>query len=281
MPKIAVHLHLYYLEQLDDILQRLSYLDGCKYDLFVTMSELNPQAHEKILKFNPQAIIWQTPNLGYDVGPFIDFLHKIKLDNYDYVLKIHTKRMSGDYCKFNHKRFSVKTWRNMLLDGVLCSTQAVKANLRIMAENPAIGMIGNDYILTDEKSSLLHLPTLSAEMQKIGLTMPKDLHFVAGTMFFVRAKLLRPFLKYKIEDFTISDKSVHDNTLAHVLERLFGWAVTMQGYKIQGVKYKSYELRIMTDKLKRFLFQKKTTRQGKLIIKICRIPVFIKGVLNV
>ena len=281
MPKIAVHLHLYYLEQLDDILQRLSYLDGCKYDLFVTMSELNPQAHEKILKFNPHATIWQTQNFGYDIGPFIDFLHKIKLDDYDYVLKIHTKRMSGDYCQFNHKRFSVKTWRNMLLDGVLCSPQAVKANLRIMTDNQTVGMIGNDYILTDEKASLLPLSTLSAEMQKIGLTMPKDLHFVAGTMFFVRAKLLRPFLKYKIEDFAISDKSIHDNTLAHVLERLFGLAVTAQGYKIQGVKYKSYAWLFFIAKLKRFLFQKKITRQGKLIIKICKIPVFIKGVLNV
>lgn len=281
MPKIAVHLHLYYLEQLDDILQRLSYLDGCKYDLFVTMSELNPQAHEKILKFNPQATIWQTQNFGYDIGPFIDFLHKIKLDDYDYVLKIHTKRMSGDYCQFNHKRFSVKTWRNMLLDGVLCSPQAVKDNLQIMSKNPTVGMIGNDYILTDEKASLLPIPTLTAEMQKIGLTMPKDLHFVAGTMFFVRATLLRPFLKYKIEDFTISDKDIHDNTLAHVLERLFGLAVTVQGYKIQGVKYKSYAWLFFIAKLKRFLFQKKITRHGKLIIKICKIPVFIKGVLNV
>ena len=111
--------------------------------------------------------------------------------------------------------------------------------------------------------------------------MPKDLHFVAGTMFFVRAKLLRPFLKYKIEDFAISDKSIHDNTLAHVLERLFGLAVTAQGYKIQGVKYKSYAWLFFIAKLKRFLFQKKITRQGKLIIKICKIPVFIKGVLNV
>ena len=281
MPKIAVHLHLYYLEQLDDILQRLSYLDGCKYDLFVTMSELNPQAYEKILKFNPNAIIWQTPNFGYDIGPFIDFLHKIDLNNYSYVLKIHTKRMSGDYCQFNHKRFSVKTWRNMLLDGVLCSPQAVHKNLQIMAENPAIGMIGSDYILTDEKASLLPIPTLTAEMQKIGLTMPKDLHFVAGTMFFVRAKLLRPFLKYKIEDFAVSDKDIHDNTLAHVLERLFGLAVTAQGYKIQGVKYKSYAWLFFIAKLKRFFFQKKITRHGKLIIKICKIPVFIKGVLNV
>ena len=278
MPKIAVHLHLYYLEQLNDILQRLTYLDGCKYDLFVTMSELNPQAHEKILKFNPHATIWQAPNFGYDIGPFIDFLHKIKLDNYDYVLKIHTKRMSGDYCQFNHKRFSVKTWRNMLLDGVLCSPQAVHKNLQIMAKNPTVGMIGSDYILTDEKASLLPLLTLSAEMQKIGLTMPKDLHFVAGTMFFVRAKLLRPFLKYKIEDFAVSDKDIHDNTLAHVLERLFGLAVTAQGYKIQGVKYKSYAWLFFIAKLKRFLFQKKITRHGNLIIKICKTPVCLKKI---
>ena len=276
--KIAVHLHLYYLEQLDEILQRLSYLNGCEYDLFVTMSKLNPQAQKKILKFNPLATIWQTPNLGYDIGPFIDFLHKISLNNYAYILKIHTKRVSDDYCLFNHKRFSIKTCRNMLLDGVLCSPQAVRNNLRIMTENPTVGMIGNDYILTDEKASLLPIPTLTAEMEKIGLQLPEDLHFVAGTMFFVRAKLLQPFLKYQITDFIVSEKKVHDNTLAHVLERLFGLAVTAQGYKIQGVKYKSYKLQIISDTLRRFFFQKKTTRQGKLIIKICKIPVYVKEI---
>lgn len=280
MTKVAVHLHLYYLEQLDDILRRLSYLNGCDYDLFVTMSELNPQAQEKILKFNPQATLWQTPNLGYDVGPFIDFLHKIKLDDYDYILKIHTKRVSGDYCLFKHKRFSVKTWRDMLLDGVLYSPQAVQKNLRVMADNPSIGMVGNDYVLTDEKECLLPLQTLAEEMQKIGLTMPEDLHFIAGTMFLVRAKLLQPFLKYQITDFTISDKDIHDNTLAHVLERLFCLAVTAQGCKIQGIKYKSYAWLFFLAELKRFLFQKKITRHGNLIIKICKIPVYIKGVQN-
>lgn len=278
MTKIAVHFHLYYLEQLNEILHRLSYLDGCEYDLFVTMSELNPPAQEKILKFNPKATIWQTPNLGYDIGPFIDFLHKISLNNYDYILKIHTKRVSGDYCLFKHKRFSIKTWRDMLLDGVLCSPQAVRDNLRIMAENPTVGMIGNDYILTGEKASLLPLPTLAVEMAKIVLPLPEDLHFVAGTMFLVRTKLLKPFLKYQITDFIVSSKSVHDNTLAHILERLFGLAVTAQGYKIQGVKYKSYELQIFTNTLKRFFFQKKTTRKGKLIIKICKIPVYVKEI---
>lgn len=149
-----------------------------------------------------------------------------------------------------------------------------------MADNPSIGMIGNDYVLTDEKECLLPLQTLAAEMQKIGLTMPEDLHFIAGTMFWVRAKLLQPFLKYQITDFTISDKDIHDNTLVHVLERLFCLVVTAQGYKIQGVKYKSYAFNFFRAYLKRFLFQKKITRHGNLIIKICKIPVYIKGVQN-
>ncbi len=166
----------------------------------------------------------------------------------------------------------------MLFDGVLYSPQAVQNNLRVMAENPSIGMIGNDYVLTDEKECLLPLQTLAAEMQKIGLTMPEDLHFIAGTMFLVRAKLLQPFLKYQITDFTISDKDIHDNTLAHVLERLFCLAVTAQGYKIQGVKYHHYWQETTIAAVKRFLFQKKITRHGNLIIKICKIPVYVKEI---
>lgn len=276
MPRIAVHFHLYYFEQLEDILRRLSCLNDCDYNLFVTMSEKNQQAQEKILQFNPDTTIWQTQNSGYDVGPFIDFLHKIKLEDYDFVLKIHTKRICNDYCKFKRRRFTIKTWRNILLDGLLSSPQAVENNLHIMEKNPEIGMIGSDYILVDINELLPPVQTLTAEMKNIDLDMPEDLHFVAGTMFLVRAKLLRPFLKYQITDFACSDKNIHDNTLAHILERLFGFAVTAQGYKIQGVKNKSYELQILTDALKRFLFQKKINKKGKLIVKLCRIPVFAK-----
>lgn len=282
MTKIAVHLHLYYLEQLDDILQRLSYLDSCKYDLFVTMSELNPQAHEKIIKFNPNATLWQTPNLGYDIGPFIDFLHKIKLDDYDYILKIHTKRMDEKcYSLFNGKWFNSKTWREMLLDSVLFSSTAVRKNLDLMKNDKVIGMIGNFYTLTDEKIYLPHKEKIKKEMSKLGLSIPSDLHFVAGTMFLVRAQLLKPFLVYNIKDFAKTDKRFRDNTLAHMCERLFCFAIAAQGYKIQGVKYRHYWQETTIAAVKRFLFQKKITHHGKLIIKICKIPIYIRKVRNV
>lgn len=277
MPKIAVHLHLYYLEQLNDILRRLGYLSDCDFDLFVTMSELNPKASAKILQFKPEAVIWQTPNLGYDIGPFIDFLHKINLDDYDYVLKIHTKRSNMyNFCRFHHRRFSVRVWGKMLLDSLLYSPKAVRQNLALMAKNPQVGMLGNDYTFVDDAEFLPTVAELKKGIGQLGLQLPKDLHFIAGTMFLVRAKLLKPFLAYKITDFALSDKSVHKNTKAHLIERLFCLAVTAQGYQIKGVRHCSYVWDMFITGIQRFLLQIKTNHYGKTTVKVCKIPVYIK-----
>ena len=275
MGKIAVHLHLFYLEQLDDLLVRLQNLTDYPYDLFVTMVDDNAEAKQKILTFKSDAKIWIVPNLGYDVGPFIDFLHKINLDEYDYIIKIHTKRAkSGSYCIFNRHRFDMKTWRAMLLDAVI-SKSAVANNLRLLAQNDKIGMVGSDFILTDEKCVYQNVTLqIETEMVKIGMEIPKDKHFVAGTMFWARAKLLKPLLVYKIEDFAVSEGQIHDGTLAHVIERMFGLVITAQGYQVRGVFYKKYLLNHFIANFKRFIFQKKLTRQGNEIIKICKIPVY-------
>ena len=277
MGKIAVHLHLFYLEQLDDLLVRLQNLTDYPYDLFVTMVDDNAEAKQKILTFKSDAKIWMVPNLGYDVGPFIDFLHQIDLEAYDYIIKIHTKRTQDDkYCIFNGHRFDMQVWREMLLDAIISPKAAVN-NLQILEQNPRIGMIGSDYVLTDEEFTYRNMEEeIAEEMVKIGLKMPQDRHFVAGTMFWARAKMLQPFLAYEIENFAASDEQVHDETLAHVLERMFGLAVTAQGYQIIGMHFKSFFLTFLKATLKRFLFQKKKTRKGYLIVKICKIPVYYR-----
>ncbi|MBO6289076.1 MAG: hypothetical protein J6N45_01970 [Alphaproteobacteria bacterium] len=275
MGKIAVHLHLFYLEQLDDLLVRLQNLADYPYDLFVTMVDDNAEAKQKILTFKSDAKIWIVPNLGYDVGPFIDFLHKINLNEYDYIIKIHTKRAkSGSYCIFNRHHFDMKTWRAMLLDAVI-SKSAVANNLRLLMQNDKIGMVSSEYVLTNEKWAYQNVMSqIETEMVKIGMEIPKDKHFVAGTMFWARAKLLKPFLVYKIENFAVSEGQIHDGTLAHVIERMFGLVITAQGYQVRGVFYKKYLLNRFIANFKRFIFQKKLTRQGNEIIKICKIPVY-------
>ena len=275
MGKIAVHLHLFYREQLDDLLSQLQNLAEYPYDLYVTMIEENAEVKQKILAFKSDTKIWILPNLGYDVGPFIDFLHKINLDEYDYIIKIHTKRAkSGSYCIFNRRRFDMKTWRAMLLEALI-SRSAIENNLRLLTQNDKIGMIGSYYVLTDEKCAYQNVMSqIEAEMAKIKMEIPEDKHFVAGTMFWVRAKLLKPFLVYKLEDFAASEGQTHDGTLAHVIERMFGLVITAQGYQVIGVFYKKYLLNRFIASFKRFIFQRKLTRQGNEIIKICKIPIY-------
>lgn len=308
--KVAVHLHLYYLEQLPELLARLENLNraGITWDLFVTMpaavcsfsatgknaahlsaevispaAETNARtdsfaaADAQIRAAFPAAVIWHPENRGYDVGPFIDFLHRVRLDEYDYILKIHTKRRQhGEYCCFNGIRFHTAAWSKMLLDALLETPEIVRKNFALLENETDIGMVGNGFCLTGEAGTYKMLEdSIKNEADKMHLPPIEDFSFIAGTMFIVRARLLQPFLRYGINDFEAADSQIRDYTLAHVLERLFGMSVTARGYKIYGVKYKEYYTERLVAGITRFLFQRKTTKGGKKILKICRLPVWV------
>lgn len=282
MPKLAVHLHLFYTAQLQDILNRLKNLKNTPYDLFVTMVIDDETTQNKIKKFKENAKIIIVPNLGYDIGPFIEFLHTINLDEYEYILKIQTKRETKlKYCKLNKSNINMTLWREIMFDSLLGSPEHVKKNFQLLESNPQIGMIGSQYIITNAPIAYKNIEKQAeVEMQKLGFSTPTNKTFVAGTMFLTKAALLKPFLAYKITDFTESQKQIHDNTLAHVLERTICWAVTAQGKNIIGTKNKNFWLQIKKASIKRFLFQKKRTKSGTQIIKICKIPVFYRKDTN-
>ena len=269
--KTAVHLHLYYMDQLPEIISKLQNMDksGIDYDLYVTMTAKDEEAETKIKQAFPKATIWQVENRGYDIGPFIDFLHKINLDSYAYILKVHTKnKKGGDYGCFNGVRIDSKTWANMLWDALLGSLDVVKNNYSILSENPQIGMVGSSFSLTDEEWTYKMLEKrIKQEAQKILLPNINTIAFIAGTMFMVRTKLMKPFLAYRITDFEKVQSKVHDYMLAHCLERLFGVAVLAQGYEIRGVTYKQYQFSRLWASVKRFAVQKKITKNGKKITK--------------
>lgn len=277
--RTAVHLHLYYISQLSEIISDLHNLDraGGDYDLFVTMSVENPAVESEILKEFPTAKIWLTENRGYDIGPFIDFLHKIDFDKYDYVLKIHTKNQSkDDYTILNGNRMNDALWGAALREALLGSPERIGANLEILAENNKVGMVGSKYCLTSERESYQSLlAQIEAEMRNLGLKMPSKVAFVAGSMFMVRAELLKPFLKVKVGDFEPTDGKIKEGTKAHVYERLFGIAVLAQGMTIQAVTNHNYAWQFIVARIKRFFFQRKLTRSGKTIIKICKLPIYV------
>lgn len=277
MKQLAVHLHIYYTEQLPNIIKYLKNLEDVDYDLFVTVIKEDKFLEKEIKSFNPNANIKVVENRGYDVGPFIDFLHTIDLDNYEYILKLHTKHLDNyDYGCFNGVRVNCTTWSKMLYDSLLSTKDVVANNLSILTNEPDVGMIGSSFCTTDEKWTYQSIDKqIQKEAQKINLTI-KDKHFVAGTMFLTRAKLLKPFLAYKITDFISSSSTIKDYTLAHCLERLFGWSIYSQGHKIKGVKNKNYYLDRCIAPIMRTFIQKKITKSGKIIVKVCKMPIYSK-----
>lgn len=275
MKTLAIHLHLYYLEQLPEILNYLRSLEGIDYDLCVSMISHDEEAEKEIKQFKPDAQIWLVNNFGYDVGPFIDFLHKIDLDKYKYILKIHTKgNRSNNHTWLNGRRLDNKLWKEILLDSLLKDKERVQENLNLLENNSQMGMLSSKYCITDEKRTYQKLlPQINSELTKCGFNAVDKLSFVAGTMFYIRSKLLKPLLKYSISDFDKTDRTIKDGTLAHVMERLFGALVLAQGYTIHGIKHDNYKKGFILASIKRFLFQKKKTQRG-MLIKICKIPVY-------
>jgi len=276
---LAVHLHLFYIEQLPEILNHLKCLDGLDLDLFVTMVQKNENAERQIRNFNPNAQIYIIQNKGYDVGPFIDFLHKIDLDSYKYILKIHTKsEISPNQTCLNGYYFNNKLWKNILFDSLLGTRKNVIKKINLLEQNKKIGMLSSKFCITSEKRCYdTLLPQINDVMQRCGFNKVETFHFVAGTMFYVRANLLKPLLRYTIDDFAQTNGSVKDGTFAHVIERIFGALIEAQSYSLYEDKYISikYYAKLISFSIRRFIFQYKETKHRKLI-KIFKIPVYSK-----
>ncbi|MBP5344356.1 MAG: hypothetical protein J6Y85_04730 [Alphaproteobacteria bacterium] len=280
MKKLAVHLHLYYLKQLPRILKYLRHLEYQDYDLFVTMVEHNQDIEQTIKSFNQKATIMIVPNHGYDVGPFIEFLHHIDLNNYEYILKIHTKSFkSNNFTILNGYSMSNKLWSYVLWDSVLGSKEQIQKCFAKFSDKNT-GMVGSKFCLTDEKRTYEELlPDINTILTKLGFKPIFKTQFIAGTMFYVRAQLMRPLLAYSVQDFNPSDEKIKNHTLAHMIERVVAEIILQYGYKISGVGTTKPIIlygRFFLSKFFHFCWQIKRTSSGALIIKILRIPVYYK-----
>ena len=276
--KLAVHLHLFHVKQLPWILRYLENLNGCNYDLFVTLVEHNEQAEKTLKTFNPNTTILIVPNRGYDLGPFIEFLHQIDLGKYNYILKVHTKApKSNNFTVLNGYGMSNRLWNHVLWDSVLGSKEQVKKCLEAIADK-SVGMVGSKFCLTEEKRTYEKLlPQINDVLVRVGLNPVEKIQFIAGTMFYVKAALMKPLLAYTANDFTISDGKIKNYTLGHVFERVLAELVAGKGYKIVGVDGSKPILlyfQFVLSWIFHFLWQNKYTSSGAHIIKICRITVY-------
>lgn len=279
--RLAVHLHMYYWEMWPEIKKYLRNLEDYPYDLFVTMNKRNATIEQDIKKVHENTVFFEVENRGYDVGPFVYFLHQIDLEKYDLILKIHTKNNKSGACGvINGRWMSRKSWFMLLIEALIGSKSIFNRNIKAFNQDAYLGMIGSKYLITSSSTKTV-IDGVVENMERLKMTNYLPIRFVAGTMFMVRSEIMQKIKdSFNITDFEITSGKIHDETLAHVLERLFGCFTQALGYTIKGFdKNIKFEVVGMSEYLKHFIYQKKVTKHNRLQVKVFRIPIYRKKVV--
>lgn len=233
--KLLVHLHVYYHDQVGYFAERLRYISGCEWSLFVTMSTPDPASESLLKAVKPDAVFLRTDNVGYDIWPFISVMKSVRIEDYDLVMKLHTKGPSS--IAVHHVHLDGYGWRNTLVEALLKDEVRFRRVLSIFRDRPATGLVCSDIFLmlplpwTDEDS-----PALDKELSRIGLDV-KDRHFCVGTIFMARASCYRFLQEADIaeEMFPKEQVSHSGGTIAHVYERILSMAPSAYGFKARGL----------------------------------------------
>lgn len=235
--KLFVHLHIYYHNQIDYFVKKLCNINACDWDLFITYVEPSDELFRKFKTIKPDTIFLQVKNIGYDVYPFIQAIRTINLEDYEYILKLHTKAQ--------RKRFGFiksNAWRNNLVEFLLHSKKLFRNNLEILNNNKDIGLICNPWQFQTIRGKLSEETyALNTMMKRLNLHYRGN-KFVAGTMFMARASIYKDIADSDIceDDFENESHTHSTSTNAHVLERVFSLIVYSKGYKIYTVSRFSY-----------------------------------------
>lgn len=288
--KLFVHVHIYYPNLWNEIKEHLANIT-IPYDMIVTFVENHPEIEKDILTFKNDTKIMHVPNKGWDIGPFLIALQNISLNDYDYVIKLHTKRdLPGLFsqndipcCCFvkNHLKYK-NEWRQELL-AFLQNKITFNNCLAAFEKNEKLGMTANFKIIIDQKERDKKVYNEAKELLSRMGYANEDFNFVAGTMFMVRAKLLLPLLNIQkyIGEFA-ETKRQDISVTAHVLERVLGGLVCLQGYTIEDVFTKKqnfgFPWREIFVSIFRFFFQYRITNSGYKTIKIFKIPIYRKKI---
>ena len=224
-PRIALHLHVFYEDLLDEIIERLL-ANNIRPDLFVSIPEGRSveECRKNFTNYPGQVVAIETvPNRGRDIGPFLTAFGTRIAENYDFVGHLHTKKSVGVASDE-----VIERWRTFLLENLLGSqlNRMMDRILGFMSNTPTIGMVFPDdpNIVGWDKNK----PCAEELAERLGITkLPENFSFPVGTMFWARVDALRRFWAMGLdwEDYPEEPIPI-DGTILHALERLLPLGLT-------------------------------------------------------
>lgn len=219
---IAVHLHLYYLDLLPEMVTYLKSIP-CGFDLYISIPEQQDYDTEELqeslraIDHVREIVIKNTPNRGRDIAPMLCSF-KEELQRHDFLLHIHTKK--SPYGS------TLAGWRKFIMNHLLRTKETVTYILKLLSDD--MGMVAPpDFTYCyDAKGWTANMATAQAIIDRtnVRLNLEKDvpcIKFPQGSMFWCRTDFLKELfsLPWKYEDFP-EEPIPTDGTIAHAIERL-------------------------------------------------------------
>jgi glycosyltransferase domain-containing protein len=236
-PRVAVVLHLFYLEQWDEIKPLLLNIPY-DFDLFVsTIAENKSDVMSMLAADFPKAKLYITENKGRDIGPLFELLQHENLANYNFVCKLHTKKsphLDPDL---------VQKWREELLVSLLPSKEGVQAIFDLFNTRPEVGIVtGAGVLVHAHYTPGGNIGLLRELAARLGFNLDETAYeFPGGSMFWCRGSVFNSFnaLNISADDFE-PEAGQTNGTLAHAIERLFPLIAYHQGLLTVDAGYQGH-----------------------------------------
>lgn len=238
--KIGVHLHVFYVDLLEDFLKAFENFHFA-YDLFITTDNDTKKLEiEAILNQNHKnAHTFVTGNIGRDVLPMLKL--KKYLSSYDYIGHFHTKKSKeADF-------WAGESWRNELIDMLIKPADNILANF----ENDKLGLVISDIPtffrynkIVDAWNEHLIAPEMNDLWYKMKMTKPIDFNtfhtFVMsyGTFIWFKYDALKPLFDLDLTDKDVPIEPLPQNSILHAIERLIVYVAWNEHYDFRISKNK-------------------------------------------
>ncbi len=235
--KIAIHIHLFYAELTGHFIRLLKNFPY-KFKLIITScSELSPSVKEKFQETFHDVEFCVVANKGRDLGAFIHALNEFHLEQYDLIIKLHSKSNKGQklispWLINNHQVLNRRYWRNSM-EYALIGNKTKSAELVKLFENGKTGLAGAKRFFTENTRNTNEIETSATFAVCEKLSTVKKIAFFAGTIFAVKGEILTPLKAFSIDDFKSINESSENTSLEYCLERIFGSLTVTRNLKIE------------------------------------------------
>lgn len=231
--KVAVHLHVFYTDLLQDFLDTFQGF-GFPYDLYITTDvEEKRDEIERILAANSvEAKVFVTGNVGRDVLPMLKL--KEHLQDYDYVGHFHTKKSKeADF-------WAGESWRKELIDMLVLPANNILANFE---EKEDLGLVIADiptFFRFNKIVDAYNENQIAPAMNDLwtAMKMNKAIDFNAlhtfvmsyGTFVWFKYDALKPLFELNLSDQDIPAEPLPQNSILHAIERLLVYIAWDKNY---------------------------------------------------